>query len=506
MAGNTFYLLSSYGLISGIGLLVTILITRYLGPERYGDLTLTYAYLGLFTLLIHTQLGLTLIRETSQVDQCQMSHYLGNGVLLQVILSVVGTAVAILILPLLGYAPETASLLRLASLLLLLAPFSSFRLIFLVTQEIRLVAMLDTIIQVFSLVLSLLVILLRGGVATILVLRMVSTGLGGLLYYYHGRRLLTYPLSYRPDMRVWGLLLRRSGPLIFLGLMNAIQIHGARLLIGRYLSRREGGLYGVTMTLMAALTLLPVIYYTSVYPLLARTYHEDRVLFNQICRFSFKGMILVATTLSLLAILAGQQIIVLYAGIEFAEAAPLFTALAAMLVFRYSGATVYHIILAMGAQNLLPFAASARVILYLVVLLLLLSPLGLLAAPLANLAIFLFVFTLYGLLRRTRSYVLMWLHELWRPLFISMLLVLFLKQFTFISPLMGPLLALPLYVVLLFLSGVLSRQEMGWLLWKPRRSHYPLLTLVSDQAAAAHGQEPDPGKKEFLDESHFHIS
>lgn len=477
MAGNTFYLFASYTLTSGVGLLVTILITRYLGPEKYGDLTLAYAYLGLFTLLVETQLGLTLIRESSQVAPSQMAHYIGNGVLLQGILSITGTAAAMLILPLWGYPPEIASLLRLGIWLLLLSPFALFRLIFLITQEIRLVAVLDTIVQLLSLAFSLFVLLLEGGVAALLLLKIVSTALGGLLYYYYGRRLLAYPLSFRPDVQVWGVLLRRSGPLVFTGLMNAVQIHAARLFIGRYLSRSESGLYAMTMSLMATLTMLPAIYYTSVYPLLARYYHEDRELFNQICRFSFKGMILAAMPLSLLAIFTGQQFVVLYAGPDFAGAAPLFTALAALLVFQFSGTTVYHIILAIGAQNLLPFASLGRVTLYLAVLLLLLSPLGLLASPLANLAVYLFVFTLYGLLRQTRAYVLMWLHELWRPLLITLLLVLFLKRFAVLPPLVG----LPLYVALIFFSGVLRRQDIEWLLWKPWRPRGPLLEPVSER-------------------------
>ena len=462
VAGNTFYLFASYGLTSGLGLLVTVALTRSLGSELYGDLTLAYAYVGLFSSLVEAQLGLTLIRESSRATARQMSHYLGNGLLLQAALSVVGMVTAILILPTWGYLPEIASLMRLGSLLLLLSPLALFRLIFLITQEIRLVAVLDTIVQLFSLALSLLVLLLGGSVALIILLKVVSTMLGGLLYYSYGRRLLTHPLSFRPDLQVWGLLLRRSGPLVFAGIMNAIQFHMARLLIGRYLSRSEGGLYAVAVNLLAVLTLLPNLYYTSVYPLLSRAYGENGEVFRQICRFSFKTMILLAMPLSLFAVLIGRQFVILYAVPEFAGAAPLFISLAALLFFQYSGTTLYHIILAIGAQNLLPFASLGKTLLHLVVLLTLLFPLGLGAPPLANLVSYLFVFTLYGLLHQIRPYVLMWLEEIWRPLIINLLLGLLLQRVLALSPL-ALAVGVPFYIALLFLAGGLRRQDVKWL-------------------------------------------
>lgn len=173
-------------------------------------------------------------------------------------------------------------------------------------------------------------------------------------------------------------------------------------------------------------------------------------------------MILLAMPLSLFAVLIGRQFVILYAGPEFAGAAPLFISLAALLFFQYSGTTLYHIILAIGAQNLLPFASLGKTLLHLVVLLTLLFPLGLGAPPLANLVSYLFVFTLYGLLHQIRPYVLMWLEEIWRPLIINLLLGLLLQRVLALSPL-ALAVGVPFYIALLFLAGGLRRQDVKWL-------------------------------------------
>lgn len=52
IARNTIYLTGGHFLMRLIGLFEIMALTRYLGPELYGTLALSYAYWGLFAMLV----------------------------------------------------------------------------------------------------------------------------------------------------------------------------------------------------------------------------------------------------------------------------------------------------------------------------------------------------------------------------------------------------------------------------------------------------------------------
>jgi len=201
IANNTLYLVISQVAIRLLGLVVMMMLTRYLGPAKYGDLTLAFAYWGLFAALVEAGIDMTLIREASQ-NPAQIGRLVGNGILLRGVFALGAFLLATALVPFLGYGPMRTRLLRLAVLLVPFSPFTVSRVIFLVTLKIKLVAVLDVIGQLVDTALIVSLILFDSHhVSHILLMKIAGMAFVQCLYLVYGRRLLSQAISFRPDWR-----------------------------------------------------------------------------------------------------------------------------------------------------------------------------------------------------------------------------------------------------------------------------------------------------------------
>jgi O-antigen/teichoic acid export membrane protein len=461
-ASNAFYLIAGQIVTRLLGLGMTMILTRHLGPDKYGDLTLAYAYWNLFAGLIEAGLDLTIIREASQ-NPARLGQLVGNGILLRGLFALSSTLLAIALVPFLGYDPTRTRLLRLAALLLLFSPFAVSRTIFLVTLKIKLVAVLDVIGQLINTAFVISLVLI-GNYQTYRVLLMKIAGLAftQCLYLVSGRRLLSQPLSFRPDWRLWGVLLKKTAPLAIAGAFHAIQAHVSRLLVGRMLTPGEGGQHTVAMNLSTTFSFLPTLYCSSIYPLLSRYHQSDQVKFRQLYRSGFKTVMVIALPLALLTSLTAKEIITLYAGKAYLPSTSLFVALAWTMVPQFAGPVLYYTVLAAGQQHFFSWASAMSLLVRVGLYGLLLPRLGIIGAAFAVWATYSVSFGIYGTLKATRIYVIDWLHSILRPgvalIFTATLLIFFRPSC--IAVWLGGLTS---YILLLFLLYGFKRSDIKYL-------------------------------------------
>jgi O-antigen/teichoic acid export membrane protein len=409
------YLTVSHAVARLFGLAAVTILTRYLGPGEYGNLTLAYAYQGLFAALVEASLDLTLIREASK-NPDKLGHYIGNGIMLRGIFAVGGYLLAKAVLPFLGYDPAEERFLGLAVSIILLSPFAVTRLIFLVTLEIKLVAILDAIAQLLSTISMLSVVLFQYGKGEqILVMQVAATAAAQCLYFAYGRRSLSQPISFRLDWRLWGTLLNQTWPLTVLGMVHTLQAQIARMLIGSTMGSTDGGLYTLAFNLSKTLDFVSVAYCSSIYPLLSRYYTTDPERFRRLYQFSFRLMMTAILPIALLASLTSGEIVTLYAGSAYLQAAPVLAVMIWAQAFQFTGLVLYHTALAAGQQRLLPRISIVTSLSRIGLQILLVQRIGLLGAACALLAMYGVSFAMYGLAKPTRAYALEWLRSTLAP-------------------------------------------------------------------------------------------
>ena len=446
-------MLSSHVLINLVGLVTTMLTVRALGPAEYGDLTFVLAYLGFCLTLTESSLSLTIMRKASQAPS-QLGDLLGNGLVLQGVLAIVVFGVGTAVSPLLGYNPTVTRLLRLSLLILLLSPFSLFRLIFLVTQKIKLLAVLDLVVQLSGFLLTLLVIRANLAHATSILWVQVANATLTAIYYLYSRHHLSL-FTFRLNWQVCSTLIRDAWPLSMTTLLLAVQIHIGRLIIGHQLSNTEGGYYATATRLAFAIQFIPTAYFASVYPLLAHYHLDDFTKFRWLYRLSYKSLMIFILPIALLATLTSRALISFYAGFAYLNAAPLFAWFIWLQVFHYAGLTLYYMMLAANQHTYFPKLSIIQTILHVAILQWLLPRIGLTGSALTVMLVHLILFSIYILIKDTRQYIWDWLYELSRPLLAIIILGIILTNLH-LSPLLIWLVGLSLYGFLLFILGGMS--------------------------------------------------
>jgi O-antigen/teichoic acid export membrane protein len=253
--------------------------------------------------------------------------------------------------------------------------------------------------------------LLGADVLLIIWFQVGATMLSQGIYIYYALPLLepTPRRDCKPEWALWGSLLRQAAPLLVVTLLGHTQIHLTRLLIGIYLGTAQTGIYAIATNLVLTVQILPPIYFASVYPLFVRYVYTDPLLFQQLYQLSFRALMIVALPLAVFLSLTSSAIVTAYAGEAYAAAAPLLAVLAWGIVLNFAGVVLYHILLATRQQGLLPRVLAWAVGFQLLLLCVLLPALGTIGAGIANLSLYIISLTIYGILPKTRGYILEWL-------------------------------------------------------------------------------------------------
>lgn len=416
ITSNTIYLSFSQFLPRALGVIITPLITRRLGPTSYGDLMLAHAFLTILLTLSDAGLEATIIREASQPPG-ETKLLTWNGFLLRIGLALVCFVSGYLMIGTLYNSTATAQLSQITLLALLASPMSIYRAIFWVQQKAKLLALLEIAGHLVNAMLVLSVLMwMRATAAQILAAQITAMFAGYSLYFIYGRRLVQQTIPHAPNWQVIKRLFHQTWPLTLTGMLSIIQAQTSRLMIGGILDSQNAGLYSIAFNLAATLHFFPAIYFLSVYPLLAAAHHNDHDRFQHLARSSFKLLLVTSLMISLTASMAGGSLIWLFAGEAFSGATPVFIILLWARVIEAPAIVLYYIILAARQQKLLPWIVLLNLAATIVLLFVLLPRQNLSGAGTAALLVNMLVLLVFSLLKTTRSYIWEWLKLAVRPI------------------------------------------------------------------------------------------
>lgn len=413
--------LSGYNLAARVvGFAGVVLMTRILGVAEYGRLAVAYAYWGLFALVAEAGLEVTIIREVGAAH-AQVTQYIGNAMLLRGVYCAGLYLLALAILPMLDYDPHTADLARMALLMLFCSPLVLTRTVMLVGLEIPVVARLDMIAQLLTVVAVVMALGTGGQAMQILQWQLGATLLAQVGYIQAAWRRLPTPRTFHIDWHLWRLLIRHAMPILITSLLTQAQIHTTRLIIAYMLQPNDVAIYSVANNLTLSVNMLSSLYFSVAYPHLIRQANVSPQAYERLARNSFRLMLTMAMPLSLLIALSSSALIVIYAGANFLAAAPLLTVMAFSIVGYFMSATLYHLLLAAGQQRILPWVALVLAGVQTGLLVLLLPRVGGIGAAVATLAMYGVSLLIYLAIPTSRSSVLLGLREVVRPALATLL-------------------------------------------------------------------------------------
>ena len=296
------------------GLLVVILLTRYLGTSGFGEYAFVCAYVGFFILITDMGVDIHIIREAS-CDLRGSEDRVGNAIVLKAFLSALAFVAAILVADLIGIGGNTLLLIAISASGMLLAPFTLYGAAFSATLKLHYSAIFDALGRALLLGFVLAVVLVRGSLAGIFAALVLPGGFVAFLTTVYARRLFRPRLAFQ-----WPVLadiLAKSFP-IALGLFfTQILMRIDQVMLEALRGNHELGLYSVGVKCCEALNVIPAIVTVSLFPLLARMAREGESEFSRIYSLGFRYLCLVLFPLVMVLSLYPSEILSLLFGDPF---------------------------------------------------------------------------------------------------------------------------------------------------------------------------------------------
>lgn len=325
-------------------LITSIAVTRYLGPELFGQLNYASAFVGIFFAL--TSMGLDdilvrdLVRRPDRRDQL-----LGTAA----VIKLGGALVLFITVMALALAKDLDQTKVLMILLIALAEFIKPLIVaeqyFLSRVEAHTTARVNIVQALLGSLFRLGLVLAQAPLmwfATAYLVEMAIAAIGFLFTY--GRQGLSWR-AWRYDRHTALYLLKQSWPLVIFGLALYVQAKIDQVMIGDILRHSIGeaaadaevGQYSAALKMIEALAFLPAIVVASLAPAITRARAQDRKLYedrlvNQY-RLLFILFLVVAVPLYFLA----EPVMVLLFGEAFRMAGYLLSLFAIRLFFTNMG-------------------------------------------------------------------------------------------------------------------------------------------------------------------------
>lgn len=358
IAYNTIVQIISRVLTVGISLVTLGYLTRYLGVEGYGQYNLIFAYLGLFGVLV--DFGFFLLQVKEIVTHPDREEYiLGNIFGLKIVLSLVVFAAAYLVALWVYDDPLVTSgilvgIVSQASISMLHIPNSLFQ-AKLQMQNVAISNVLSRITYGGAVIWA---IQSDWGMFKIIALISASNLLTLIWMMYLANR----SVRIRPqwDLGYWKKFIVRAIPLGAMTVLAMIYFRIDAVMLEHISGSYALGIYSTPYRILDVILSLPVIFMSSVFPIMTQAISQGREHLQRIFTKALNYSIMGAAPLVAGSIVLALPIITLLAGPEFAPAAPALQVLVWVTGLSFIGAVLNYTVIAVEQQRILivPYAIA----------------------------------------------------------------------------------------------------------------------------------------------------
>lgn len=351
VALNTSLLTIGRIVVAASNLVGVIVATRYLGPEKYGSLTIALVFISVAVPL--TDLGLYTIatRELAKRPQdasTVLRHVFGMGLLLSAVVTVATLAVVETVYPGASRFLVREAVAILAIQIVVAAPGASIAAVLVARERFYPLVAGALLSAAVLLCMLLAVTTLDWGFSGLVAAYAAAAAAGSLAPLAFARETLTLRPAY--DATAWREIATRAAPLGGVLVLGHIYLRADTFLISFLRSDAEVAVYGVAYKVVELLMVFPALFVLTFFPVLSRLqpHHPD-----------LNGIVEKATvalefaTLPLVVVLIGfaDQVIAVIAGPGFGAAAGVLRVLMLAVGVIYFNTLYFGVLTAQGLQR-----------------------------------------------------------------------------------------------------------------------------------------------------------
>lgn len=320
---NTGWLFFDNILRMGVGLVVSVWVTRYLGPEQFGLLSFATAFVFVFSSAASLGLDWIVVRNIVRDPSCR-DETLGSAFVLKLIGGVATFGLALAIIAVLRPADHLTRLL--VAIIALGGIFQAFGTIgfwFQSQVQSKYAVYAKSVPLLLVSVAKVALILLNAPLVAFAWAALAEIILGSLglvaAYRFTGLHLT----AWRPTRAMAKTLLRDSWPLLLTDIVMLAYLRIDQVMLGEMAGNREVGIYSVAVLLAEVWFFIPTAVTSSVFPSVVEARELDAELFQDRLQKYYNLMAFLGYAVAIpVTLVAGWAVKILY-GTAYSAAGPM---------------------------------------------------------------------------------------------------------------------------------------------------------------------------------------
>lgn len=335
--------------LGGISLVVVGILTRYLGPDGFGQYSAIFAYLYIFAALADVGLYTVMVREISK-DGANESTIASKIFTLRFFIVIGFVAVANILVFVFPYPAQVKTGILIASLFSVLSSLAQVLTgIFQKHLRVYLISLSDVLARLIQVGALLLLVRFETGLLWFVGVVVFTEAVHfGLIYSF--AKSLT-PIKFNIDWRYWKEILKTALPIAVSLVLVLIYFKLDTVMLSIMKPAKDVGIYSVAYKVLEAVIFLPAIYIGLVMPILSKHAFADRLEFIKVFRRAFDVISIFALWFSAYLFIMSDWVVRIIGGGGFAEAGPVLKILSVAIFLIFFGNLGGNAIIALNLQK-----------------------------------------------------------------------------------------------------------------------------------------------------------
>jgi len=313
--------LFSANVVTGIlAFFINILIARHLGDVNFGKYTFALAFVSLFTVLSHLGIHIIVVRDVAR-EKSSASEYLGNALLLVLILSTVTYILIIILINILNYPYDTKLIVYIIGIAVISESIALiFKAIFRAFEKMEYEAFVLLLGRIIFFCSVLLVFHFGYSLIVLVLSYLASNFISLFLCILIASRKFIMP-KFKINLNFMKYLLTTAVPFALAGVLNMIYIRTDTIMLSIMKGDAVVGWYNAAYTLVLSLSLLNNALVMALLPPTSKAFVTSIERLNIIYEKSFRYTIMFLSPIAVGTTLLADKIIIFVYPEEFINSA-----------------------------------------------------------------------------------------------------------------------------------------------------------------------------------------
>ena len=335
---------------------------RYLGAEEFGILSFALAFTGIFGIFTDIGLNILTTREVSR-DRSLATKYLGNIVVMKVILVVITFGLIALTVNLLGYPQQTISIVYLIALSVIFNAFSqTFYPIFQAYEKMEYQSSGEILNSVLMLIGVLFAISYGFDVVAFAsIYFIVSAIVFGYSFFVCVWKFVLPKIEI--NLSFWKPMIKEALLFGLGGIFVTIYFWIDSVMLSLMIGNKAVGLYNAPYRLIMALLFIPSALIMSIFPVMSKHFKFEEDLLKQEYKTAFKYLFIIAIFLFIYGLIFADKIILIIYGNGYMPSIKALRVLIWVIPIIFLTSLLGNFLFATNKQRIVTGVAGANVVL-----------------------------------------------------------------------------------------------------------------------------------------------